>query len=148
MRFLNVFKDPKILTFDFVETKKEELASLCQKEDINLLYVYGSLAKNKMRKLSDVDIAVLKDKELSFDSYSKILGKLQEVFDREDIDLVDFTKIPPALKMRIIKSGQLVFCKDENMLKNLKYAITSLYLDTAYLRKSFSRYLRSAMGVA
>lgn len=147
MRFLNVLKEPPIIDLDFIESRKQVLADLCRKEGIELLYVYGSLAKNKMKKLSDVDIAVKKKAKLGLEEYLLIIGRLQEIFKREDIDLVDLMEAPALLRSEILKLGELIYSSNPILLAKFKYQTFREFLDTSFLRKSFSRYLRMAMGV-
>ena len=148
MRFLNVLKRPNIINMDFVESRKDKITELCRQSGLSLFFVHGSLAINKMKPLSDVDVAVLKNPgELSLDEQLHLIGKLQEIFGREDIDLVDLAVAPPSLKTRIIKYGKLLYSANLGVLIKFKYDTARQFLGTVYLRKSFSAYLRSAVGV-
>jgi len=148
MRFLNMLKKPNIINMDYVELRKDRILDLCRQSNLELFFVHGSLAKNQMKPLSDVDIAVLKKNgELSLDEHLRLIGRLQEIFGREDIDLVDLAAAPAPLKMRVIKAGKLFFSENISALISFKYNTFRQFLDTVYLRKSFSAYLRSAVGV-
>lgn len=148
MRFLRVLREPKIIDLEFVKAQEEKLIELCKKNGIALFYVYGSLAQNKMKKLSDVDIALLKHSgKLSLDDYLHILGEFQNIFKREDIDLVDLGEVPALLRMRILQFGKLIYYSDFKTLVRFRYKTITDYLATSFLRKSFSKYLRKAYGV-
>ncbi|OGC04349.1 hypothetical protein A3H38_03105 [candidate division WOR-1 bacterium RIFCSPLOWO2_02_FULL_46_20] len=148
MRFLNLLKQPEIINIEFVEKRKRELVRFCQEHDLALLYVYGSLARNRMNKLSDVDVAFLKlaDK-LDLNEYLVILEGLQKIFEREDIDLTDLHGAPPVLKSRILKHGKLIFSANEKCLARFRYKTIIDYLYSSHLRKTFRYYMGKALEV-
>ncbi len=75
-----------------IEKSKDKLESLGVKK----IGVFGSFAKNKQHKKSDIDILVTFNKE-TFDSYMDVLFLLEKIFKRK-VDLVIEKDLHPELK--------------------------------------------------
>lgn len=149
MRFLNVLKEPQNIDLQFVMAQETPISEICKNNGIAMFFAYGSLVRDRMKKLSDVDIAILKSSgKLSLDEYLHVLGEIQNIIKREDIDLVDLSEAPTLLKMRILQFGKLIYCADLKTIVRFRYRTITDYLATSFLRKSFSKYLRKAYGVA
>ena len=81
--------------------------------DVVFAYLFGSLAKGKLRPLSDVDIAVYLAAPLSFsDVKLDILGKLIDILHTDEIDLVVLNTADLPLAMNILKNKVVVVDKD------------------------------------
>jgi len=81
--------------------------------DVVFAYLFGSLAKGKIRPLSDVDIAVYLAAPLSFsDVKLDILGKLIDILHTDEIDLVVLNTADLPLAMNILKNKVVVVDKD------------------------------------
>lgn len=132
-----------------VNANLDLIKTMAQEHGLALLYVYGSLAKNRMGQLSDIDLAVQKKdgQKLSWDETLKLIGQLQELFQREDIDLVDLLEASPLLRMRILQTGYLAYAASFEDKVHFSYKTISDYLATSFLRKSFAGYLNKAVGI-
>src|SRR3989338_11339949 len=75
-----------------IEEKSREI----KKYDIKKIGLFGSFAKNKQHKKSDIDIIVNFEKE-TFDNYLDLLFLLERMF-RKKIDLVIEKDLHPELK--------------------------------------------------
>jgi predicted nucleotidyltransferase len=76
-------------------------------------YLFGSLSKGKPSPLSDVDTAVfLKKAEKVADRKIEILGKLIEILETDEIDLVVLNTANLPLVMGILKNKKLIVDKD------------------------------------
>lgn len=64
--------------------------------------LFGSLAANRFRKDSDVDMAV---EGLSVDAYFKALGILEEILGDVSFDLVDMQEALPSVVRKIKEEG-------------------------------------------
>jgi len=79
--------------------------------DPSLIYIFGSISKDKVRKDSDIDIAILTDRQIDEYKLFILSQKLADVLKRE-IDLVDLNKASTVLKVQIIKTGKLIYNSD------------------------------------
>lgn len=82
------------------------------KQHVLAVYLFGSAAKNLMRKNSDIDIAVLLDEKIEnkiqrFDFILTAGMELEKETGRP-FDVVDITEAPLALQHQILKTGQLL----------------------------------------
>lgn len=93
------------------EKKKQVIDILLNNIDCDLIYIFGSHAKNKERNNSDLDIAFLSD--LDRDQY-EIFMLAQKIADelKKEVDLVDIKNASTVFKAQIIQ-GELIYCSDE-----------------------------------
>lgn len=111
---------------------KKKIAELLKSNpNIKFAYIFGSFAKGKNRFGSDLDIAVLFEKEPDLLSIGQLISELEEVVDF-NVDLVSLNNLynkNPKLAYSVIADGILLFNTDHKLLSHYK-AITYLkYLD-------------------
>ncbi len=83
------------LNSDNIIKKIKEKSKDIKKYDVKKIGLFGSFAKNKQHKKSDIDIIVNFDKE-TFDNYMDLLFLLEKMFKRK-IDLVIEKDLHPKL---------------------------------------------------
>jgi predicted nucleotidyltransferase len=94
-------------------------------------YLFGSVASGRAHRDSDVDVAVLLDRERlptsgeRFDLRLRLIGPLQSAILRE-VDLVVLNEAPPHLARHIMTEGQRLILNDAEQ-------------DHAHLRLTLSR---------
>ena len=100
---------------EVMEQDKRLLEFIRGQEYIKLAYLFGSVAKGKEGKLSDVDIAIFLDESLSkkeiFNLQLKLMSELTSILKTDKIDLIVMNNAPLLLKYNIIKHGKIL--KDE-----------------------------------
>jgi predicted nucleotidyltransferase len=89
-------------------------------------YVFGSVAANRARGESDLDIAVLAERPIPVETLQEIAGTLMGQVGRS-VDLVDFARAPETLQAEILRNGSLLFNDDENMRATLIMRALSRY---------------------
>lgn len=81
-------------------------------------YLFGSHAAGRAHRESDVDLAVLLDRELAptaegrFEIRLRLIAALGSALGRNDIDLVVLNDTPAPLAREIVTRGRRVFCRD------------------------------------
>ena len=84
------------------------------KEEFNpiVIYLFGSAARNELRKDSDIDIALLTEEEI--DPY-KCFMKAQELADifNRDVDLVNLNTSSTVFKAQVVGTGKNIYCSDD-----------------------------------
>jgi predicted nucleotidyltransferase len=74
-----------------IENNKSKLIELCQKYDVQTMYVFGSASSDDFKETSDIDILISFKKDISIekytDNYFELHHKLEELFNRK-VDLV------------------------------------------------------------
>ena len=97
-------------------------------ESVKAAILFGSHAKGKQRRESDIDICVITEK--------KDDKALELSSDKFDISLFD--KLPLYIRYRVFKDGSILFNKDDKLLTKLKFWTLKHYLDEKYWRDKFT----------
>lgn len=86
---------------------------LAKRKDIQVAYLFGSQASGKANKLSDIDIAVLFDNDLTtierFEQKLNIIGDIGSLLSRDDIEVLDLNSAPVALRFSAIENREILF---------------------------------------
>ncbi len=86
---------------------------LRSRPDILFAYLFGGLARGKPLPLSDVDIAVyLRETVDSFEKKLEILGKLTDLLETDEIDLVMLNEAPLTLRMKVLENKRIIVEND------------------------------------
>ena len=93
---------------EVAEIVRETLAG---EQGIKVVIVYGSAAAGHMRPGSDVDVAVLFDKQLDMDARLALWSKLTGALHRE-VDLVDLYGLGGEILHQILTKGHIVIKND------------------------------------
>lgn len=119
---------------DIVEKCK---SILMKNGDIIFAYIFGSYVHGRMRKDSDIDIAIYLAKELDIDVYLNLKMTLTDICKRE-VDLIILNEATPLLKYQIYKNHILLFTQDKTIESNFKvntlfeFNDMKRYLDLSY----------------
>lgn len=120
----------------FIPQLAEEL---CKKSFVVLIYLFGSLARNEIGPLSDVDIAVLLEGNIPRDQYFSIRQDLfrraSSILRTDEVDVVILNRATPLMKYQIIKYGRLLYAKTDSQKNEFEQRVLADYFDTTWLRK-------------
>lgn len=91
-----------------IEDNLKELKEICKANNVSELYLFGSAASGELNSNSDLDFAVVLNKQLNpiehGDSFFGLLFALQDLFQRE-IDLVSYRVVKnPIFKQELDKT--------------------------------------------
>lgn len=120
----------------------EKLRGVFAKEtDVLAVFVFGSSVTNRVRKNSDLDLAIVVSPGAKKDEFY-FLEKLKDI-DLGDlhISVVDLQNSSPFLLQQIVKTGLPVYQRSEQDLAIFRAQTASRYYDTAYLREVQRFYL-------
>ena len=88
------------------------IEKIAKKHGIELIYLFGSKAKNSSSKLSDIDIAVLLEKyrrkDLK-DIFLSLIYDFTKLFDSDKIDLLLLNKASLAIQFNVISEGKILY---------------------------------------
>ena len=93
-------------------------ATLVQQPAVLAAYLFGSYAAGRVHRQSDVDVAVLLDRETlatprsRFETRLRLIAELAHALHRNDIDMVILNDVPPTLARAILAKGRKVMCRD------------------------------------
>ena len=110
---------------------------MTQQHGLALVVLYGSVARGKERKESDIDIAVLREDRapLSTKQFFEIAGMFSEAFGEtfSRADLVDLATANILLRYEIFSGGLLLAGNEETYDACRRFAFRD-YLDSRSLR--------------
>ena len=112
------------------------LESLGKEKGINTVVLFGSYAKNMPRKQSDVDIALLYQKELV--PNSMILVELRERLSeklKREVDIICLNTASPIIAMQVVKHGKILLNKNPRLYENYLVNLFTDYADLKLMRK-------------
>ncbi len=117
---------------------------------VNALFFFGSYARNQLKPLSDLDIAILLSgkptRERIYSLQSSLVGIITDTLSTDEFDLVILNNAPLRLAYNILKDGKLVFVKLEDELIDFREQTVKYYLDFAYYRRQFDRAFLKGIG--
>ena len=103
------------------------------RKEVSALYLFGSLAKEREKPESDIDIAVLVDesklKKKDFAILKKQYYAASPTFSPRPVDIVVLNTAPPFLKHQILRTGRILF--DRNRKLRVRFTARAImeYLD-------------------
>ena len=130
------------------EAEKKKIVSIMEKHGVLVGYLFGSAARGTMGPHSDIDVAVLFDKnkvpqERQFDEELSISGEIARALNVEDADVVNLGTVRnPLLKHIVASEGILVLMKDRDKYFLLERSIIQEYEDSRFLHNTAVRIMR------
>jgi len=105
--------------------------------------LFGSQAENKSTSISDIDIGIYSKIDLKLHDIGLISVCLEKATTKKTdvIVLNDLYKKNPFLSFQIVSKGNLIFCKDVNVLVSFKSKTFLYYLDVKPLYDQINRSL-------
>lgn len=100
-------------------------------------YVFGSFGMGKSSLLSDVDVAfyILPGKN-GFEKKLSLMEEITSILKTDEVDIVILNEAPLTLCYQVLKTGRLLFSKDERLRLDFVNKVYNAYCDTEPLRKS------------
>jgi len=122
---------------------REKVVSLCEAEPaITAAYIFGSYAKGKGKKSSDVDVALLlNEKKISGFSPLDFITMLEKQLGCK-ADVVILNKADEVLKYEVRRQGKLIYERSEEYRKQFEVKGRKSYEDFLYLH---NRYVKSVL---
>ena len=110
--------------------KRIDLLSDLFLKDSNIIfaYLFGGLARDKRKPLSDVDLGIYvkNSKRLNFLS---LFRKISQILGTDEIDLVVLNSAPISLAGRILKNKKILIDKDPFLRHQYESLIMRKYFD-------------------
>ncbi|MDP2947590.1 MAG: nucleotidyltransferase domain-containing protein [Nanoarchaeota archaeon] len=121
------------------EQKKKLIKEIAEKHNLDLIVLFGSQAKNRASKESDIDIGIYSKSGLDFDKKIKILKDFSDIFESNNIDLGIISSNSPLLMYSILKDGEVLYEKENSLVYKLRFYAWKLLAESKSFRDhSFS----------
>ncbi len=128
------------------ELSKAIVTRLQEYTQILVVYLFGSQARGQAGPLSDVDLAVLLDPDLTraemVDLQLRLMADLADELDRDDVDVVVLNHAALVLCHQVLKTGQVLLCRDERARFRFTFETNRDYLDAVPMYELHEAYQR------
>lgn len=119
-----------------------------RRDDITAVYLFGSTVKNRERKGSDLDLAILFKGEIC--PYERFQAKLQIANDLEtevkaDLDIVDLRSADLFFVHQVMKNKLLLFEREINDRVSFEVKYRKRFFDLMPLYKEYHRQSRKRL---
>lgn len=116
---------------------------------IDFAVLFGSVAENRATPLSDVDIGIYTNRDISLCELGLLNSRLETIL-KKAVDVVvlnDIYRKRPVFAYEIVKNGVLLFCKRQERFIEFKKRTLLYYMDNNYLineiNKGFKKRLQN-----
>ena len=103
-----------------------------QEENIITVWIVGSYVTSYQRKDSDIDFAILFDKDISVLDEMYYAGEITQVLQIEDVDTINLRKAPVTLQMKALQEGRKIYEKDSIKTSDFIEYVLKVYPDKKY----------------
>ncbi|MBI2623501.1 MAG: nucleotidyltransferase domain-containing protein [Candidatus Liptonbacteria bacterium] len=131
-----------------IASTQPHIAALAEKYGLSLVVLFGSQATGQTHKESDVDVAYLADKKLSFDDEVLLNFDLTEVFRNDKVSLVNLKTAPPLLAKQIVTNAVVLYERSQSLFNEAYLYALRNYDDAEILfelRRDFLDYTLSKL---
>ena len=104
------------------------------RNDVSLVFVFGSFVSREMTAVSDIDVGILFYGSPDFYEVITIKEDLTALLKR-DVDIVLLNDASPVIKMQVLKKGVLVFQTAKNNYSTFYGDTVKQYDDLKHIRK-------------
>jgi len=133
------------VTNTLVDGQKIKIAKIAKKFQLKLIVIFGSFASGKNREDSDLDIAVLGSKKVSFNEQISLTNGLSRLYNK-NVDLSILNMANPLLLFQASKNPILLYGSREEFLKFKLYAFNAYndYAQYFEMEKNLNKKIISA----
>lgn len=114
-----------------IEDVRNRLDPIYHDAGLQLIVLFGSLAKGRRNRRSDIDLAFLYDAPC--DSI-QLTNRVSQLLRCDAIDVVDLRIASPLLKFSAIKDGKVLYERSPGMFSSFYSLAFRRYIDTKKLR--------------
>lgn len=121
------------------DRQKKQIIKFVKNKPIEVVYLFGSQAKNEVKPLSDYDFAVLFDKSASsgerFDLKLELINFLSGLFKTGSVDVVDLNSAPINFRYEAIAPRMDIYTKSEAVRIDFEHRTIQEFFDRLYYIK-------------
>jgi predicted nucleotidyltransferase len=137
------------------QEQQQKIEEVGRKYRLKFILLHGSYATDKIRRGSDLDIALLGEKPIEFEELSAIYSDLAEVFGddpQRELDIKSLHKADPLFCYQVAKDSQLLYGDITDFNEFRAYAFSNYFdsKDLFHLEKiliqKYQNYLNQKYG--
>jgi len=107
--------------------------------DVLAIYLFGSTNTIYETSESDVDIAILTHRKITFDAQLHLVNQLIDALHKDKIDLIDLRQVSTVLKFQIIFYGKRIYCANAYLCDSFEMYTFSDYVRLNEARRNILR---------
>ena len=110
--------------------------------DLVAVYRFGSVPDGTARSDSDLDLAVLCDRPLNYETRFELIGQLAMLSGRP-VDLIDLSTVSTVMRAQIVTTGERIYCVDAPKCETFEDFVLSSYARLNEERRAILRDIKS-----
>lgn len=117
--------------------------------EIVFAYLYGSLAKGKVRRDSDVDIGVFLEKDFKKDAFyeAKLALEIEKETELRNVEIVVLNEKSLRFLNQVLRYGKLIISKNEKERVKFETTVTKSYIDFKPYYLEYDRLRAKRLGI-
>lgn len=119
---------------------EKKLQPIARKYGLRFIVLFGSAARGRAHKESDIDVGVYAEKPLTFERRLKLWLELSQTFKTE-IDLAVLNHAEPVFGALVSRDGKLLYESKKYAWENWRSYKIRQYWDTKKFRDDLARYV-------
>ena len=108
-------------------------------KDVLAVMLFGSYARNE--KYSDIDVCIVLN-PAKLESLFLSKKRLEYLTAFPNIDIQIFQQLPLYVKMRVLRDGKTIFCRNEDLLYDLSFSTVRQF---EYFKPRYLSYLEGVL---
>ena len=121
-----------------IKLNKRAFKKLFASQRVVLAYLFGSVTRGTAGLLSDIDVAVMFEVDISAREQDKrthnIAKEMEKQTDGYGVDMVNLKEVKSALmKYQIVFDGELIYAQSKSVAREFSIAVMREYEDMRYL---------------
>lgn len=125
------------------EEQKTKIIAFAKGRPIEVIYLFGSQARNEVKPLSDYDFAILFSDTLTsserFDLKLESIGFLTGLFKTDTVDVLDLNSAPSTFRYSAIAPRMDIYTKDERERVHFEFKTIQEFFDLLYFIKRHTK---------
>lgn len=131
---------------DVVKQIKEAVVPALTKHDrVVAAYIFGSIGTEQATTMSDIDIAILIDGDISLLDELSLSADVAVALEREDVDMVILNSTRNDLQHAIISEGELILDRAPLKTSDFIEKVLSVHKDYGIYMRTFLSDLKSGL---
>lgn len=110
----------------------KRIEKIAQKNSLKFVILYGSQARQRARPGSDLDLAILGEKEIGFKGTLLLFNEFSELFSGQELDVKSLHHVDPLFRYLVVRDGILLYGNKTDYLEFKAYAFRD-YTESASL---------------
>lgn len=117
-----------------IEQARTAAETVAEKHGLSFVALFGSQATGRTHAKSDIDIGVAGKTPIAFDAQTKIWREFSDVFQRDDIEVVDLYDVTPTMMYVVARDGKVLYEDSAGRFASWKLFAMREWRDTVWLR--------------